>query len=238
MRNIFIPLFTILLVFNSCIEELPEENNTKKESNIQEVLVQEVIHAGRYTYLKVTSDRGENWLAVPKTEAKPGDIFYHTEGMPMKDFKSKELNKTFPLVWFLNKVYKSPDEINKVTMPSNHSSGSDLKIEKTEIKVEPAEGGITIAELFSKKEDYNGKRVKIRAKVVKFSANIMNTNWVHLQDGTDYEGKYDLVVTSKLKFKVGSIVTITGKVAIDKDFGHGYFYEVIVEDANSEIVKM
>ena len=101
---------------------------------------------------------------------------------------------------------------------------------KTEIKVEAVKGGVTVAELFAAKEKYSGKTVIIRGKVTKYNASIMNKNWIHIQDGTDYEGKFDLTATSALEFKVGDIVTIEGKVAINKDCGYGYSYEIILEE--------
>jgi starvation-inducible outer membrane lipoprotein len=238
MKNILLPIIALLFLV-SCFQDpqkQAEENNNK--DNVTEVLVQEAIEAGAYTYLKVSGNKGEQWLAVPKMKAKPGDIFYYSEqGLPMRDFKSKELDKTFELVWFLNRVYDNPDDIKKATMPKSHSQGSNLVVKKEELNVEQVEGGITIAELLSNKKKYEGQKVKIRGKVVKFNANIMKTNWIHIQDGTEHDGKYDLVVTSNAKFKVGDVVTISGKVTLDKDFGHGYFYEVIIEDANTEIAE-
>jgi hypothetical protein len=67
--------------------------------------------------------------------------------------------------------------------------------------------------------------------VVKYSPGIMNKNWVHIQDGTEYDGNYDLTVTTLSEFKVGDIVTLEGKIALDKDFGYGYIYDVLLEDA-------
>ncbi|HRH64786.1 MAG TPA: hypothetical protein PLU53_00665 [Bacteroidia bacterium] len=59
----------------------------------------------------------------------------------------------------------------------------------------------------------------------------MNKNWIHIQDGTEYSGKFDLVVTSEQNFKEGDIVTIEGKILLDKDFGSGYSFDVIMEEA-------
>ena len=42
----------------------------------------------------------------------------------------------------------------------------------------------------------------------------------------------DLTATTTLSVKVGDAVLVTGKVHVDKDFGHGYKYEVILEDAH------
>jgi hypothetical protein len=104
-------------------------------------------------------------------------------------------------------------------------------VEKSDVKVQPAENGITIAELFAHKDTYAGKTVKIRGNVTKFNAKIMKKNWIHIQDGTEYSGKFDLAATSEIIVQVGETITLEGKISLNKDFGSGYYYEVILEDA-------
>ena len=67
--------------------------------------------------------------------------------------------------------------------------------------------------------------------VTKFNAEIMERNWIHLQDGTEHKGNFDLTVTSDNRVNVGDTICIEGKIALDKDFGYGYFYEIIMEEA-------
>jgi hypothetical protein len=97
--------------------------------------------------------------------------------------------------------------------------------------LKPAEGGQTVAEIYTTSEQLAGKPVKVRGKVVKYNAEIMGRNWVHIQDGTGAVGDNDLLVTSVAKAKVGDTVLVEGTVAINKDFGAGYKYRVLVEDA-------
>lgn len=105
------------------------------------------------------------------------------------------------------------------------------KAGREELTIEKADGGITIAELFSNRKDYSGKTVKIKGKVTKVNPEIMGKNWIHLQDGTIFEEEFDLTVTSDVIPETGSIVTIEGKVALDKDFGYGYTYPIMLEEA-------
>jgi len=102
--------------------------------------------------------------------------------------------------------------------------------EKHKVNVPVAEGGISIADLYSNKASYAGKKVKVSGEVVKFNPEIMGVNWIHLQDGTDFEGSFDLTVTSNQVVAIGDIVTFEGVVALDKDFGYGYFYDLLVEE--------
>ncbi len=104
---------------------------------------------------------------------------------------------------------------------------------KINVTVSPCEGCIKITDLFANKKSYDGKVVKVTGKVVKYNPGIMGKNWVHIQDGTDYEGVYDLTVTTSQPAKVGDIMTFEGKIALDKDFGYGYFYTVIMEDSKT-----
>lgn len=103
--------------------------------------------------------------------------------------------------------------------------------EKINEIIEPGEGCITIANLIENKKKLSGKTVKIKGKVTKYNPAIMGKNWIHLQDGTDYNGEFDLTVTSDFQALLGTIVTVEGKIALDKDFGYGYEYSILMEDA-------
>jgi len=77
----------------------------------------------------------------------------------------------------------------------------------------------------------SGKSIKVRGRVVKFNGGILGRNWIHIQDGTGSpkEGTDDLTVTSDAAATVGSVVTFAGTIAVDKDFGAGYAYPVMLE---------
>jgi hypothetical protein len=146
--------------------------------------------------------------------------------MEMKNFKSETLDRTFESVLFVNDAGKVAD---KKTLQMAHAN---LKPDNEEtINIEPLDDGKTIAQIFNQKESLKNKTVKVRGKVVKFNGGIMNRNWIHIQDGTNNEGDYDLLITSKESAKVGDTIVAEGKLATDKDFGAGYFYPVLVEDA-------
>jgi len=214
----------------------------KNKEGIHTAVVQEVLQAGQYTYLKVKEGDDELWIAVNAIQAEVGKTYYYKDGMEMKNFHSKELNRDFATVYFINDIGTDPEmkgssqsvpEQGQMGGMSGQSNmqGTKPVIEKQSVKVSPASGGITIGDLFSKKDKYSGKSVKIKGQVVKFNPEIMGKNWIHIQDGTDFKGDFDLTVTSSSTVKVGEVITIEGKVSLDKDFGAGYFYKVIVEDA-------
>lgn len=99
-----------------------------------------------------------------------------------------------------------------------------------------AEGGRTVAEVFAAKAGLAGQEVLVRGRVVKANPNIMGRNWLHIRDGSGGEGTNDLTVTTTgTAPQVGDTVLVKGKVALDRDLGMGYLYEVIVEDAEVTI---
>jgi hypothetical protein len=99
-----------------------------------------------------------------------------------------------------------------------------------------AEGGKTVAELFAEKDQLAGKPVTVRGKVVKGNANIMGKNWLHVRDGSGADGTNDLTVTTMAELpKIGDTVLVTGTVALDQDFGMGYQYAVIMQDAEIKV---
>lgn len=124
------------------------------------------------------------------------------------------------------------------SQPAAESGGSlGAMAPFSEIKVEKAAGenAYTISEIFEQTEALNGKSVRIQGKVVKFSPMIMGRNWIHLQDGTGdpMNNTHDLVVTTSEEIKVDDTVTIEGIMTANKDFGAGYKYVAIVEEAKT-----
>ena len=99
-----------------------------------------------------------------------------------------------------------------------------------------AEGGKTVAEVFAEKDALGGQPVTVRGKVVKVNAGIMGKNWLHVRDGSGAEGTNDLTVTTAGELPaLGATVVVTGPVTLNKDFGMGYTYDVIVEDAEVKV---
>ncbi len=204
------------------------------EKDIHVVVVKDFEDAGNYTYVKLDEGGREYWAAVNAMPVEKGNTYYYTEGMMMKDFESKQLGKTFDSVMFIQEFSAKP--MTQQKMPQQGGAHEHTKsMKNTSISIDAAEGGINIEELYRSTANYDGEKVKVRGQVVKINNNIMKRNWIHIQDGSGYDGNYDLTVTTTLpvSFKVGDIITFEGIIATDKDFGAGYFYEVIMEDATT-----
>lgn len=220
------------------------KNETKKDevndSGLSKVIVQEVLQVRDYSYIRVLDGDSEKWIAAPTTPVEIGGVYYFGNTMEMKNFESKDLNKTFETIYFVEKISLSKDIVEIPLKKDPHPvTDETTNIVVEENKVENGTSGdvinITIEELFKDKNLYSNTMVRLRGEVTKFNPAIMNTNWIHIKDGTDQAGKFDLTVTSKETVAIGDVVTLEGKVILDKDFGAGYFYEVLLD--NARIIK-
>ncbi len=103
--------------------------------------------------------------------------------------------------------------------------------------IKPPRGGYTVAQLYGKAKELNGRGVVVRGKVIKFLPGIMGKNWIHIADGSGENGRAEVTVTTQAVVKPGDVVVVKGKLSSNKDFGYGYFYKVIVEDAQVKVEK-
>ncbi len=171
--------------------------------------------------MHVEEDGKEYWIAGPQMHIKSGVKVSFTEQVWMSNFNSKALGRTFDRILFVGGVIVASSESK--AQAASPSKGADAVVAKT----------YTIKEMFSKKDKLKGKMVRVRGNVVKVSEAIMGHNWVHIKDGTGDEGSDKLVFRSKKQTaSVGSTDTAQGRFETDVDYGFGYFYPVVVEDAS------
>jgi hypothetical protein len=150
--------------------------------------------------------------------------------MEMKNFKSESLNRTFESILFVEDI--KSEMANPMAMQS-HPVPTTSREEK--ISVQKLKDGKSIGEIFGEMNKLNGKNVKVRGKVMKYNEGIMGTNWIHIQDGTAFQDDFDLLVTSDIKVQLGQVITAEGKIVTNKDFGSGYAYKVLIEDAKVKV---
>lgn len=213
----------------------PEPAASKAQGGISGK-VAETMDASGYTYVLVDKGTEKVWVAGPKTSVKVGDEIYVPDGSPMAKFESKTLKRTFDQIIFASALMVGgADKAGMMqTSAADHTKAAtpasvDLK------GIAKAAGGKSVMEVFAERKALNGKKVTVRGKVVKYMAGIMGKNWLHVKDGTGTSGTDDLVVTTSTAAKVGDKVLVSGVVAADKDFGSGYRYDVIVEDAEVKV---
>ena len=235
-----LPLLTLLVSLNfaSATETKIDMNGTTQVHKAQIFYgkVLEIKSAMGYKYLKLDENGTTTWIAIANAPVAVGDKIGFDKKTVMKDFKSKTLGQDFKEIYFASDVYLP----QKVTSPKSMKQmlGLDISPEiKEEKPTKPFEKKetYTIEELHMWRKNLDKQTISIKGTVVKVSKDIMKRDWVHIGDGTGNEKKLtdDLIFTaSNTKVKSGDTVQATGKIVVDKDFGYGYFYPIIIEDAN------
>ena len=208
--------------------------------------VAETMNSGGYTYARLqAAGKDDVWIAAREFPTKAGDRLSVTLEMPMQNFQSKTLGRTFPLVYFVGGVMRDGQRVDGTgpagpagsASPALMTSHGAASVPTSAEPVAPAPGGMAIADVWAKRSALAGREVTVRGKVVKVNDQILGRNWVHLQDGSgSAESRTnDLTITTGESVKVGDVITVTGVLAIDKDFGAGYAYGAIVE--NAKVIK-
>lgn len=222
----------LLLTAQSLVWAAPENPHAPKAVTTGTVVATE--NADRYTYVQIDIGGEKIWFAAPASTFSIGEeVVIPSGGLPMKDFYSKTLDRTFDMVYFTGNLKRinTSGETLPPGHPPIHAAESPKPAETDLSDIQQPEGGKTIAEIYQQQDALAGKPVIVRGKAVKVSNGILGKNWIHLQDGSGEEGSDDLTVTMDGLVKPGDIITVRGTLNLDRDFGSGYKYGVILEDA-------
>jgi hypothetical protein len=199
--------------------------------------VVETMDTATYTYIGVDTGQDELWAATGRIEIEVGETVTVPLDTPMENFHSDTLDRTFPLIYFASRVLREGETAQaEPAMPAGHPPVTGAAPAEGAAEVEPvevAEGGVTVADVWGGRATLAGSSVTVRGRVVKFNGGILGRNWMHLQDGSGdaAQGTHDLTVTTDAEAAVGTVVTVTGTVVVDQDFGAGYVYPVLLEKA-------
>ena len=219
-------------------------------------IVEETFDASDYTYMRLKTDAGgESWAAITKAKIRKGDRVTIVNAMSMDGFESKTLNRKFDRILFGllgdGKAEASTTTEASAAPVSAHGAASDTPkgappaaphaavadggADVGDVRVPKAEGkdARTVAQVFAERALLKDKTVTVRGKVVKANPGVMGRNWYHIRDGSGSREKKDddLTVTSGDPAAVGDVVVVRGVVHVEKDFGAGYQYPVVLEDA-------
>jgi hypothetical protein len=193
----------------------------------------ETMNAGSYTYVQVDTGEEKIWAAAPLLQVQVGDVVTLPAGLPMRNYRSETLDRSFDVVYFVGGIQVEDRGEGAAKLPEGHPRDGDRAdpVPTDFSGILRPDGGKTVEELFQEKESLAGQEVVVRGRVVKFLSEIMDRNWIHLQDGTGSTGSNDLTVTTRASAKIGDTVLVRGKLTVDRDFGFGYQYDVMIEDA-------
>ena len=230
----------LLLALSGCTEsaDAPAVENPALTAPVPEGTIRgavlETMDSGGYTYVLVETDQDPLWAAAPQTTVKVGDVVEISQGMPMRQFESKTLNRTFDVLYFVKAIVNLTTPNSTTPAPTQASVSQPAAKVIGDVSVAELEAGQNIAWVYANKDSLADQPVSLRGKVVKYNSNILGWNFIHIQDGSGdaADSNNDLTVVSKATTAVGETVVLTGTVVLDKDFGSGYRFPVLMEDAS------
>lgn len=252
-KLLFFSIFLATTLIGSAITVVAQPGSTTG-------VVLETMDAAQYTYLKVETNGESTWVAIPATPVEKGQQVTYTHGMVMENFASRTLGRTFAAIVFspglvntdvptevdepaaeekssfaaaLQKEREQPKTVALGQQHSPGSGGATTPFKEVSVDKATGENSYTVSELYAKAEELNGKTVRLRARVVKINPQIMGKNWIHLQDGTGdpMQNSHNLVATSAAIPQVDQVVVVEGVISANMDFGFGYNYEALLEEA-------
>jgi len=209
--------------------------------NVIQGTVLESLQVSRYTYLHLaTPNAGEVWAAVPATQVGTGSEVRIRNPQRMEKFTSHTLKRAFEVIYFGvldgSPGLKSPHGHGAMVGSSTSPHGSpapSVALPSEPITKASGPNGRTVQQVHAQKKALAGKVVRVRGVVVRATINVMGKTWVHLQDGSGSasDQSNDLTVTMQSQPIVGQVIEVEGKLGTDRDFGSGYSYSVLLEDA-------
>jgi hypothetical protein len=186
-------------------------------------VVIETMDAGGYTYVHVDTGEEKIWAAGPQQSMELDTIVTVGKSMPMPEFSSESLDRTFDVLYFVTGFGEDTAQGQTAASGDPHAGAvtptAPANVDLAGIKA----ADHTVAAIYAEQASLAGTPVRVRGKVVKALSGI--------QDGTGEAGTNDLTVTTSQMAEVGAMVVVEGVLSVDRDFGSGYKYAVIIENA-------
>ena len=252
MRRTILP--GVLLVAMACADKSPDAANAAAKAAVANAeaapaiapggtltgTLREQIPVGPYVYVRLETADGERWAAVNNEPLTVGQRVTVYNVMLMEHFQSPTLNRSFARIYFgalepPGAAQQQPAGGAPQAMPAPEQVGTPAAIDAKVGRIAMATGANahTIGDLHAQQKGLAGATITVRGVVVKYNESVMGKNWIHIQDGSGSaaKGTHDLTVTSLDRAAVGDTVTVTGTLRLDRDFGAGYVYPLVLEDS-------
>ncbi len=207
---------------------------TSSAMDLHEIKVINIQHASRYTYLEADEKGQKVCIAIPlNKEIKKNQTYYFRGGILMANSEKLNFSQAYDAVRIVSVLSSTSDLSNTTNNMTDASVPGEAGVKINSVKLVPMAGVTKLSDVLSSPEKFDGKTVLVQGFVVKYNRMILNKNWIHIQDNTmDKKGnKNDLTITTMDEVQIGDPVAFEGKISLNKDFGAGYKYEVILEEA-------
>lgn len=195
------------------------------EKDLHTVVALEALPTAKYVYVRVKEGDQEYWLATVLQDVAVGHSYFYRGGLLKTDFESKEYKRTFDKLFLVSQLV--PAEHGS-SMTGTASAPNAPVMNDAPLPALDVQGTIRIWDVVSDPKRFAGKTIQVSGTCTKVNPNIMGRNWIHVKEAGD--AAKELVITTHEPVAEGQKVTVIGKVAVDKDFGAGYTYEVLLED--------
>ena len=224
-------------IFSEETSTTPTINSTTPLSNdLHAVKVNEILETSKYLYINVTENEEKFWIATRIMDVVVGETYYFKGGLLKTNYENKEFNRVFEKIYLISGSLVAANHASTSNTSSNNSKSittqKTIKPKPTSVKTLSekiiVEGSMSISELVKNANNLEGQTIQISGLCVKSNANIINRNWLHLKDGS--KDDFDLVITTDTFIPEGSIITLKATVTLNKDFGAGYRYDLILEN--------
>lgn len=237
-------VLSFIILYSSCTDstgtsdgkeiansEIRERIFNKQSDQMHKVTVLELLEGGNYDYMYVSEDTLSYWLATRKGEYVVGKDYVYNSFIPKTDFRSKEFNRVFDQLNLVSSLMPESSLKAKTHVHGpncNHGNLDNQNINMDYPFDENSEHvSLSIAELVKNPTKYMSSWVLLSGICVKVNTAILDRNWIHIKDGT--LDSYDLVITSNDNVKLGDSVTFKARITLNKDFGAGYSYPLLLE---------
>lgn len=225
----------------SIIPPMPSEQGEAIPGQTLTGEVLEQIDVDKYSYLRLGKKGSPGtWTAVPATTSQVGQAVTVSNAELMTHFVSATLKRTFETIYFgVLDSASEPSHANngeladKLEQPHPGPGPGADSVAVGHVKRAAGALGSTVAELNAGSANAAGKKARVHAIVVKATNGVLGRTFLHLRDGSGEArtGTNDLAVTTTEEIAVGSDVVLEGTLELDKDFGSGYRYRVLLSDA-------
>ena len=215
-----------LQVRNDIVEEF--EDIRWAEHSVEIV---EVLPTAKYVFIKVKEDSENYWIATSPGNYAAGHQYVFNEAVVKQDFRSPSLDRVFDSIYLVTKIVPlaRKDDLKRLRFNPHAKEGNEKEKDLLKQDTEKQLQRVTIPELLEDPQPYEGQQIEISGICTKVNANIMDRNWIHLK--ADADATEEIVVTSKEAPAVGETVILHAVVRLNKDFGAGYVYPILLEEA-------
>lgn len=196
------------------------------EKDLHTVVALESLPTTKYVYVRVKEGEEEFWIATTLQEIAIGRSYFYRGGLLKTNFVSKEYDRTFDKLYLISQLVPT-DHGSSMAGASATPGASPLPSATTPLPIVDVPGSTKIADLFADPKKFGGKTIQVSGTCTKVNPNIMGRNWIHVKDKS--KGDPELVITTDAPVVEGQSVTIIGTVALNKDFGAGYKYDILLE---------